>query len=573
MRHRVARNIFIFCTVLFLIFTNNVSSKPVDIHMIIGYVYYEGNTVVDVNLTILNENKGEKIYKKTDKYGFYSFNTGSFHGPGWDVGDKLKILANGTVNDVELQATATIIINEAPYQWLNITLSSRFTLNFSYFPQNPTDLDEISFFANLSENIVSWEWQFGDGSISHEKNPKHRYSDDGNYLVNLTVKDNEGFSYRVTRSIYVSNVLPYVNFSWNPSKPTINDYIQFMDNSSDEDGYIVNYTWQFGDGNISYEKNPVHKYSKNGIYNVILTVVDDDLEKKSISNLVEIVNWPPVAIFHYSINNLTLEVDATSSYDLDGKIVKYEWRWDEKDVWHSGEKIEKYKYKKEGNYTIYLRVLDDDGSSNTTHTNIYVKKGTSNVAPKADFIFKPSLPTDIDYIQFMDNSSDEDGYIVNYTWQFGDGNISYEKNPVHKYSKNGVYNAELCVRDNKNATSLIKKPVVILNVLPHVNFSWNPSKPTINDYIQFMDNSSDEDGYIVNYTWQFGDGNISYEKNPVHKYSKQGVYKVQLTIMDDDGFIKEKSFMIKISEKKETPSFQLVLVIIALILVYLLRRL
>ncbi|HEC77414.1 MAG TPA: PKD domain-containing protein [Thermoplasmatales archaeon] len=573
MVERIVRNIFIFCTVLFLLFANNVSSKSVDIHMIIGYVYYEGSTVVDVNLTIINEDKGEKIYKKTDKYGFYSFNTGSFHGPGWNVEDKLKILANGTGDNMGLQGTATTIINEAPYQWLNITLSSRFILNFSYSPQNPTDLDEINFFADLNENIVSWEWQFGDGSISHEKNPNHKYSDDGNYLVNLTVKDNEGFSYRVSRSIYVSNVLPHVDFSWNPLRPTINDYIQFMDNSSDEDGYIVNYTWNFGDGNISHEKNPVHKYNKNGIYNVTLTVVDDDLEKKSISNFVEIVNLPPVSIFYYFINNLTLKVDASLSYDLDGEIVKYEWRWNEKDVWHSGEKIEKHEYSKEGNYTVYLRVSDDYDSSNTTSVNIQVKMGTSNMAPKADFIFEPGLPTDIDYIQFMDNSSDEDGYIVNYTWNFGDGNISHEKNPVHKYNKNGVYNVELYVKDNKNATSLIKKVVVVLNVLPHVDFSWNPLRPTINDYIQFMDNSSDEDGYIVNYTWNFGDGNISHEKNPVHKYGKQGVYRVQLTIMDDDGFIKEKSLMIKISEKKETPSFQIILFLMALILTILLRRL
>ena len=571
MKSDTVRNIFIFCTILFLLFTGNVSSEEVDIHMIIGYVYYEGNAMVGINLTIINENKGEKIYDETDKYGFYSFNTGSFHGPGWDSGDKLKIIANGTGNNAGLHATATIVINNEPYQWLNITLSSRLILNFSYFPENPTDMDEINFFTDLNENIVSWKWEFGDGSISYEKNATHKYSDDGDYVVNLTVIDEEGFSYKTSKKIRVLNVPPNPDFYWNIAHPTINDYIQFMDNSSDADGYIANYTWNFGDGNISYEKNPVHRYSKNGVYNVTLTIIDDDAEKKTTSSFIEIVNLCPVAIFYYSIDNLTLKVNANSSYDLDGDIIKYEWKWKAEDVWHSGRKSEKHEYRHEGNYTVYLRVSDDDGCSNITYINIYAKKGMKNKAPKADFNFEPSLPTDIDFIQFMDNSSDADGYIANYTWNFGDGNISYEKNPVHRYSKNGVYNVELYVKDDKNATSFIKKSVVVLNVLPYADFSWNPSKPKINDYIKFMDNSSDADGYIANYTWNFGDGNISYEKNPIHKYSKQGVYKVQLTVIDDDGFIMEKSLMIKISERKETPSFQILLFAMALIFAFLLK--
>jgi len=61
---------------------------------------------------------------------------------------------------------------------------------------------------------------------------------------------------------------------------------------------------------------------------------------------------------------------------------------------------------------------------------------------------------------------------------------------------------------------------------------------TVNDFVvQFNSTSYDPDGYITNYTWDFGDGNISYEQNPVHKYARPGRYKVTLRVKDDEGTI------------------------------------
>jgi len=50
-----------------------------------------------------------------------------------------------------------------------------------------------------------------------------------------------------------------------------------------------------------------------------------------------------------------------------------------------------------------------------------------------------------------------------------------------------------------------------------------------------MDKSFDSDGFIINYTWDFGDGNISYERNPVHEYSSSGNYTITLAVKDNDG--------------------------------------
>ncbi|MCD6573922.1 MAG: DUF2341 domain-containing protein, partial [Thermoplasmata archaeon] len=158
----------------------------------------------------------------------------------------------------------------------------------------------------------------------------------------------------------------------------------------------------------------------------------------------------------------------------------------------------------------------------------------SNYAPVADFIYSPLNPTCADVITFIDKSYDNDGYIVNWTWDFGDGNISYEQNPQHQYASAGTYNVSLTVRDSDGATDSTYKIINVENAPPVADFSYSPCDLY---EIQFNDKSYDSDGSIVNWTWDFGDGNISYEQNPKHKYAEQGTYNVTLIVTDNDGSV------------------------------------
>jgi len=76
---------------------------------------------------------------------------------------------------------------------------------------------------------------------------------------------------------------------------------------------------------------------------------------------------------------------------------------------------------------------------------------------------------------------------------------------------------------------------VVINQPPVADFSWAPSIPTTQDTVQFTDLSYDPIGYIVNWTWDFGDGNSSITQNPTHQYPTQGTYTVRLTVVDDEG--------------------------------------
>ena len=89
----------------------------------------------------------------------------------------------------------------------------------------------------------------------------------------------------------VVNQPPVADFTWDPTHPTPGSIIQFTDLSYDPVGYIVNWTWDFGDGNSSLDQHPTYQYNNPGIYTVCLTIVDNDGVNDSIYKDVEVSNY------------------------------------------------------------------------------------------------------------------------------------------------------------------------------------------------------------------------------------------------------------------------------------------
>lgn len=88
----------------------------------------------------------------------------------------------------------------------------------------------------------------------------------------------------------ILNMEPTANFTYIPENPSTLDTIQFTDISTDSDGTIVSWLWDFDDGNTSTQQNPSHQYADEGTYNVNLTVTDDDDAVDTISKAIEIVD-------------------------------------------------------------------------------------------------------------------------------------------------------------------------------------------------------------------------------------------------------------------------------------------
>ena len=105
-------------------------------------------------------------------------------------------------------------------------------------------------------------------------------------------------------SLTTPNRLPVASFTYSPSSPSMADVIQFTDTSSDEDGQVVSWSWNFGDGIISTLQNPTHQYSAAGTYTVTLMVTDDKGETGEYSRVV-IVSQIEVMFQNFELGNGT----------------------------------------------------------------------------------------------------------------------------------------------------------------------------------------------------------------------------------------------------------------------------
>ena len=407
--------------------------------------------------------------------------------------------------------------------------------NFTYEPLNPRTDDMVQFIDQSIDTdgfIVNWTWDLGDGTIAYTQNVSHMFNQNDNYLVCLTVTDNNGFSHSNCELIEVLSAIPTASFVFDPVSPSTFELINFSDTSSDYDGNIVNWTWDFGDGNLSYEQNPTHYYQENQVYTVTLTVRDNDGETNSTSEIITISNSAPLANFTFSpLTPSTIYIISFIDLSTDSyvTIVNFTWYFGDGNI--SFTQNTSHQYTEIGQYIILLQVRDDDGATDTHDKMINV----TNAIPIANFSFTPQNPFTFDTVEFYDLSTDVDGIVTSWYWDFDDGNNSIIQNTTHQYTDSGDYLVCLTVEDNDGGFNTICQTISVQNRDPSANFTFSPKIPAQTDFIIFSDLSSDLDGDIDSWEWDFDDGNFSYEQNPTYQYETSGMYYVTLTVTDDDG--------------------------------------
>ena len=192
-----------------------------------------------------------------------------------------------------------------------------------------------------------------------------------------------------------------------------------------------------------------------------------------------------------------------------------------------------------GNFTIKIKLYDVNG---TLVDEIQTESFYLNLldVPIADFVSSPDEPTDIDNMTFDAKdlsypSAGNNASIVNYTWDFGDGCYGYGCNVTHRYADDGYYDVTLTIYDSNGKNATKTKRIYVRNIIPSPLFSIEPSQIMIvGKPVYFNSTVYEPDGYIVNYTWDFGDGSYAYTQNATHIYTKSGIYTVKLTVRDDD---------------------------------------
>ncbi|MET4099728.1 PKD repeat protein [Agrococcus sp. UYP10] len=238
--------------------------------------------------------------------------------------------------------------------------------------------------------------------------------------------------------------------------------------STDADGTITGYAWTWGDGSTSTGATAQHTYATAGTYSVGLTVTDDDGATHATSSSVTVTappppNTAPVARFTTGATALTVTADGTGSTDADGTITGYAWTWGDGATGTGA--TAQHAYAAAGTYSIGLTVTDDDGATHATSSSVTVTAPPPPNQPPTAAIAAPAI-TGRTVALDGSGSTDPDGSIATYAWQFGDGNTGSGPTPTHTYATDGTRTVTLTVTDDDGATASTSRSVTVTTAPP-----------------------------------------------------------------------------------------------------------
>jgi hypothetical protein len=177
----------------------------------------------------------------------------------------------------------------------------------------------------------------------------------------------EAYGSRTAKPV-LEQAKPVANFTFSPSEPAAFDPIVFTDCSSDPDGEVVSWHWDFGNGDTSTKQNPIHHYTRGGTFTVILAVTDNDGLTDETSQTIVVEHKDLIqADFTFQVVDEKLHkvhLDASASIDTMGTIVRYEWDWDGDGVYDTAVQTPAmiHRFEGEGPYQVILAIVDDQGN-------------------------------------------------------------------------------------------------------------------------------------------------------------------------------------------------------------------
>jgi PKD repeat protein len=406
--------------------------------------------------------------------------------------------------------------------------------------------------------IASYHWDFGDGSpVSTTANPSHTYTTQGTYAATLTVTDNEGATDVKSVSVNVGppNVAPVALASGTPTSGRAPLVVAFDSaTSSDSDGTIVSRSWDFGDGSpLDSSTAPSHTYGA-GTWTATLTVTDNDGASATTPVTVHsTVNSPPVAVAGATptsgVAALSVAFNSTGSSDSDGTIASYSWNFGDGSPAGSGASPS-HIYSAAGSYGATVTVTDNEGAATTSSAvTITVAANQAPTAAAGSDVSSGKTPLAVAFNST--GSTDTDGTIASYDWDFGDGSPHGTTSaPSHTYTAACSCTATLTVTDDQGATGTATVAITASdNVAPVAVPSADVTSGDASLAVGFDSVlSSDSDGTITGYSWDFGDGSsLDTTAAPSHTYTAAGTYHAALTVTDNNGATNTASITITVT--------------------------
>ncbi len=278
---------------------------------------------------------------------------------------------------------------------------------------------------------------------------------------------------------------------------------------------IVNWQWDFDDGFFGSGQNVPHTFASAGLYNVALVVTNSDMCTDTVIHTVTVFELP-VANFNVFPG---LGICRTEEFSFMGNssTTIERWYWDLGDGTTATTQNVNHTYFLAGVYDVTLYVYNENSCRDTITQQVEVFE-----LPICDFTISPNDTSCVGEVVAFNGSGTPD--IVNWDWDFGDGNTSAGQFATNTYLLPNTYDVRLIVTNANGCQDTMTYQRVV--VQPVIDFSMNLS-PTCEGFIVDFTGIGAYD--FTNYVWDFGDGGNAIGKNTTHIYTTPNTYTVTLT--------------------------------------------
>lgn len=465
------------------------------------------------------------------------------------------------------------VTNDNPTQTFSklVTISNvKVKADFTATPESGPAPLTVSFDGSASSSpagdIINYEWDFrGNNTFQDAKGKQVSYTFDkvGNYAVKLRVTDNSGQSDVLTKQIEIGGPdIPVANIDipTQDGKYYLNQQLLFLgEKSTSPNGTITKYEWDFGDGSPkSNTRTANHIYQKTGTYEVVLTVTDESgkVGSSTFKITVTTAELPPVA----SINStpeldsqekaitgtmpFTVMFDASKSTDPNNNIVEYQWDFDGDGNTDANGINSSYIYKEAGTYTVTLTAIDSAGKQGKTNVLVKVESQGLIARLTAD-ILEGNSPLTVTFD--ASSSSYDQGQIVSYEWDFGDGKpkrIDASK-VSYKYNNIGTFKASVTAKSSDGKTDTANLDINVRPISLQSCFDASVEQGEAPLTVEFDPRCTQ--GSVAKYLWDFGDGNTSRTRKPTYTFDKPGSFQVTLEVTDNENIVNtfSKNILVK----------------------------
>ncbi|MBP1672344.1 MAG: cell surface protein [Bacteroidetes bacterium] len=399
-------------------------------------------------------------YSNAASFSFFDLSDGNPDSWLWDFGDGATSTiqhpnhyysSNGlfvvslTISNSLTGCTSTYV----DYLYVDTTQNPSCMSSFSWQPGfNGTDVEFYDF--SVGNNILTWFWDFGDGTTSTIQNPVHTYSTSGIYNVCLTIMSSDSCISTWCEQIATGNNIDCYSF-FTYSQDYSNPYnVVFLDLSA---GTPDSWYWDFGDGTTSTLQNPQHTYLTTGIFVVTLTMSNSQtgcngtyseyimIDTTWITNCMSAFSWQPG-----NNNNEIQFLDFSMGNNIQS------WVWSFGDGTSSTLQNPLHQFSTEGIYQVCLTITSADGCSNIWCE--YVQVG--GFYPCSNYFTYVTTGNTVLFDAIHSTGGD-----VVYDWYFGDGTVGTGQQVTHTFANPGTYYVSLMTTDTIGCVAFSDQVVVV----------------------------------------------------------------------------------------------------------------